>query len=123
MFAIERRLAIARLVNENGSVRISELSQLFGVSAETLRKDLLALEEEKVLERTHGGAVKAAIVNISCHPTVLSPKNLLISGDLLGFISYNPEVIEADRKGLSPYDCSPSALEEIRIIKAKLDEK
>ena len=43
--------------------------------------------------------------------------------DLLGFISYNPEVIEADRKGLSPYDCSPSALEEIRIIKAKLDEK
>ena len=43
--------------------------------------------------------------------------------DLLGFISYNPEVIEADRKGLSPYDCSPSALEEIRAIKAKLDEK
>ena len=42
--------------------------------------------------------------------------------DLLGFISYNPEVIEADRKGLSPYDCSPSALEEIRAIKAKLDE-
>lgn len=43
--------------------------------------------------------------------------------DLLGFISYNSEVIEADRKGLSPYDCSPSALEEIRAIKAKLDEK
>jgi len=34
-----------------------------------------------------GGTVKAAIVNISCHPTVLSPKNLLVSGDLLGFIS------------------------------------
>lgn len=34
-----------------------------------------------------GHAVKAAIVNISCHPTVLSPKNLLISGDLLGYIS------------------------------------
>lgn len=33
------------------------------------------------------GAVKAAAVNISCHPTVLSPKNLLVSGDLLGFIS------------------------------------
>jgi len=31
--------------------------------------------------------VKGAIVNISCHPTVLSPKNLLVSGDLLGFIS------------------------------------
>ena len=44
------------------------------------------------------------------------------AGDLLGFISYNAEVIDADRKGLSPYDCSPTALEEIRAIKAKLDE-
>ena len=41
--------------------------------------------------------------------------------DLLGFVSYNAEVIDADRKGLSPYDCSPTALEEIRAIKAKLD--
>ena len=43
--------------------------------------------------------------------------------DLLGFVSYNTEVIDADRRGLSPYDCSPTALEEIRAIKAKLDEK
>lgn len=43
--------------------------------------------------------------------------------DLLGFIRYNPEIIDADRQGLSPYDCSPSALEEIRAIKAKLDLK
>ena len=41
--------------------------------------------------------------------------------DLLGFISYNTEVIDADRRGLSPYDCCPSALEEIRAIKEKLD--
>ena len=42
--------------------------------------------------------------------------------DLLGFLSYNPEVIDADRRGLSPYDCSPTALEEIRAIKRKLDQ-
>lgn len=41
--------------------------------------------------------------------------------DLLGFISYNSEVIDADRKGLSPYDCSSIALEEIKAIKAALD--
>ena len=41
--------------------------------------------------------------------------------DLLGFISYNSEVIDADRKGLSPYDCSSTALEEIKAIKAALD--
>ena len=43
--------------------------------------------------------------------------------DLLGFISYNPDVIDADRKGLSPYDCSPQALEEIRAIKARIDQE
>ncbi len=41
--------------------------------------------------------------------------------DLLGFISYNPGVIDADRKGLSPYDCSLEALNEIRAIKATID--
>ena len=40
---------------------------------------------------------------------------------LLGFISYNEEVIDADRRGLSPYDVSPRALEEIRAIKARID--
>lgn len=40
---------------------------------------------------------------------------------LLGFISYNEEVIDADRRGLSPYDVSPKALEEIRVIKARID--
>ena len=42
--------------------------------------------------------------------------------DLLGFISYSPTVIDADRKGLSPYDCSPDALDEIRAIKAAIDD-
>ena len=42
--------------------------------------------------------------------------------DLLGYISYNAEIIDADRRGLSPYDCSTSALAEIRAIKEKLDQ-
>ena len=42
--------------------------------------------------------------------------------DLLGLIHLNPEIMDADRKGLSPYDCSPSALVEIRSIKAILDQ-
>ncbi len=40
---------------------------------------------------------------------------------LLGCIHYNPEIMEADRQGKSPYDFSPDALEEIRRIKAILD--
>ena len=41
--------------------------------------------------------------------------------DLLGFIHYNTEIMDADRQGKSPYDFSPSAIEEIRKIKAILD--
>ena len=41
--------------------------------------------------------------------------------DLLGFIHYNAEVIDADRSGQSPYDHSAAAVEEIRAIKAKID--
>ena len=43
--------------------------------------------------------------------------------DLLGFIHYNPEIMDADRQGKSPYDCSPTAIEEIRKIKAILDRE
>ena len=41
--------------------------------------------------------------------------------DLLGFIHYNADVIEADRNGQSPFDYSQKAVEEIRAIKDKMD--
>lgn len=41
--------------------------------------------------------------------------------DLLGFIHFNTDILDADRQGKSPYDFSPTAIEEIRKIKAILD--
>jgi CO dehydrogenase maturation factor len=40
---------------------------------------------------------------------------------LLGCISYNEEVISADRQGVSPFDTSSKVKEEIGRIKAKID--
>ena len=48
-------------------------------------------------------------------------RNAIPAEDLLGIIHYNTEVIDADRQGKSPYDFSPTAIEEIRKIKAILD--
>ncbi len=48
-------------------------------------------------------------------------RSVIPAEDLLGCIHYNPEVIDADRQGKSPYDFSPTAIEEIRKIKAILD--
>lgn len=41
--------------------------------------------------------------------------------DLLGFIHYNSDVIDADRQGKSPYDFSPEAVEEIKMIKERME--
>ena len=43
--------------------------------------------------------------------------------DLLGMIHYNAEVIDADRRGISPYDVSAKAVEEIRAIKDRIDNE
>lgn len=45
------------------------------------------------------------------------------SEDLLGFIHYNTEVIDADRQGLSPFDVSPTAKAEIQKIKDRIDHE
>lgn len=53
----ERREAILRALNLDAKVRVSELSELFGVSSATIRKDIRALEGAGKLRRTHGGAI------------------------------------------------------------------
>jgi DeoR family transcriptional regulator of aga operon/DeoR family fructose operon transcriptional repressor len=57
VFARERQEHIARSVEEHGRVLVTDLAAQFGVSAVTIRKDLLALEGEHRLHRTHGGAI------------------------------------------------------------------
>ncbi len=48
-------------------------------------------------------------------------KSKIPSEDLLGFISYEEDVIDADRQGISPYDRSEKTVEEIRLIKTRID--
>ena len=48
-------------------------------------------------------------------------KSRIPAEDLLGFIHYNTEVIEADREGVSPYGFSEVATREISEIKKKID--
>lgn len=54
----ERQQAILDLLDSSASVRIADLSERFGVSEATIRKDMRALEREGRLRRTHGGAIK-----------------------------------------------------------------
>ena len=53
----ERRQQIVHLVRSSGSVDVSDLSQRFGVSAMTVRRDLEWLAAQGLVQRTRGGAM------------------------------------------------------------------
>jgi DeoR/GlpR family transcriptional regulator of sugar metabolism len=57
VFAEERQDIIARIVEEHGRAHVADLAARFAVSRVTIRKDLAALEAQRRLVRTHGGAV------------------------------------------------------------------
>ena len=57
MYAEERRRQIASLTAVEGRVNVTELSERFEVTAETIRRDLAVLDREGVVHRVHGGAV------------------------------------------------------------------
>jgi len=51
-----RRKKIIELLNENGSVQVQQLSNLFNISTVSIRKDLKFLDDRDVVTRTYGGA-------------------------------------------------------------------
>ena len=53
----ERLAAIMERVAERGNVDVEDLTHDLDVSSATVRRDLQALHEQRLLERTHGGAV------------------------------------------------------------------
>lgn len=57
MFAQQRHQLIIQKINSDKSIRASELMELFGVSFETIRRDLEHLENLGLLQRVHGGAI------------------------------------------------------------------
>ncbi|MBR0235220.1 MAG: DeoR/GlpR transcriptional regulator [Clostridia bacterium] len=57
MFAIERRSAILEQLSSEGKVVVSELAVRFGVTEETVRRDIDKLAREGLATKTYGGAV------------------------------------------------------------------
>lgn len=57
MLQLERQLKIMNLLNQKEAARITELSELFGVSQNTIRRDLQSLADKGFISITHGGAV------------------------------------------------------------------
>jgi len=62
----QRRQFIEKKLVAEGKIKVSELSDLFNVSTETIRKDLLFLEEKGIAKKGYGGAV---VVNDLLEPS------------------------------------------------------
>src|SRR3984893_10684249 len=54
-----RRFELVRLAQRQGQLSVAELSLQFGVSPDTIRRDLDLLSVRGFVRRTHGGAVPA----------------------------------------------------------------
>jgi DeoR/GlpR family transcriptional regulator of sugar metabolism len=55
-----RHQEVLQLLETKGQMSVGELTRYFGVSDDTIRRDLQNLQERKLLLRTHGGAVSTA---------------------------------------------------------------
>jgi DeoR family transcriptional regulator of aga operon len=58
----DRLAAILERLSENGGVNVTDLALEFAASPATVRRDLRLLEEQRLLSRTHGGAVAHGVL-------------------------------------------------------------
>lgn len=76
MLAIERRNAIISRLNMDGKVIVTDLAQEFGVTEETIRRDLEKLDNEGLAKKTYGGAVANKSLNIDLPSSVRKRANV-----------------------------------------------
>jgi DeoR family fructose operon transcriptional repressor len=65
MYAEERHEGIASLAARRGRVSVTDLAATYGVTTETIRRDLDVLERSGVLRRVHGGAVPTSMLSVT----------------------------------------------------------
>ncbi len=91
LLAEERYKIILDLLEKNNSVKSSYLIELFGVSVETVRRDLEHLEKEGFLHRVHGGAMLDQInpksIDFKIREKSHNQEKVNIAQNAMGFIS------------------------------------
>lgn len=74
MFLEERQEKILDILNKKGKVVVKELSELFRVTEDCIRKDLTKMEKRGLLKRTYGGAIPSDNTHPG-HANVVSDRN------------------------------------------------
>jgi DeoR family fructose operon transcriptional repressor len=64
LYAEERQQSMAQLITQQGRLSVVQLAERFGVTTETVRRDLSSLEQTGLIRRVHGGAVPSSSLAI-----------------------------------------------------------
>ncbi len=68
MLRVARQAKILQIINERGFVENEEMAQLFDVTQTTIRRDLKALSEQKLIKIDHGGSFSMDLLNTAVEP-------------------------------------------------------
>ncbi len=116
MLAIERRREIISRLNVNGKVIVAELAKDFGVTEETIRRDLDKLDKDGLASKTYGGAVSRSGASFSIdlpynvRETVNVFEKQYIAGKISDMISDGERIM---------LDSSSTALYVVKRLKEK----
>src|SRR3954449_11579061 len=69
----DRQQAIYLLALRQGSVDVADLARRYGVTTETIRRDLSDMQQRNLLRRVHGGAVPVERIN---HEPLLAARDV-----------------------------------------------
>lgn len=112
----KRKDEILRLLTENRMMKAGELAEFFGVSMETIRRDLIGLEELKLIRRMHGGAALYTEYGIEPDYSFRTTENynekLLIGKKAAELVNDGDSII---------IDLGTTALELAKFLKGKKD--
>jgi DeoR family transcriptional regulator, fructose operon transcriptional repressor len=70
----DRQRAIYMLALKQGSVDVGDLAQRYGVTTETIRRDLSDMQERQLLRRVHGGAIPVERMN---HEPLIEARDMI----------------------------------------------
>ena len=62
----KRRNDIVELLHQSGQQQVQTLSEYFHTSPLTIRRDLIELEKQGIIERTYGGALSLIHISLPC---------------------------------------------------------
>jgi DeoR/GlpR family transcriptional regulator of sugar metabolism len=113
MLASQRKQQILQILNAEKQVQSGELSQRFGLSEDSIRRDLRELAAEGLLQRVHGGAlpISDALAPLETRKNVQSASKQAVAQKALKLIQPNQVVI---------FDGGTTTHELVRLLPANL---